>query len=197
MIRRMRVAAATAVLTSTVALGGCALLESSAPPPTPTTVESCFMDTTWRLDNEALAAQIVAWYADLDFTATEVRVEGTQDLTWQFSGDIVIETDYAIIVTYPSDQPENPWVVTQSISGVSTGRVFFYDLVAVPRDWDDSDVTIETTAVRGEEVAETIDLRFPKTIIDDVVGLEVTCTPELMTTHGRGTKMTQTWTPAP
>ena len=193
MNRMVRAATAAAVIASATLLGGCSVIETQVPEHVPSAVEACAMGSTWSLDMEALQAQVVAGFANAKVSVSEVVVEGSQKLDWTAEGGVTITSDYTIRATAPSDVEETPYVVTQTISGVSTGRAFFSDVVAIPRDWDTSKLTIETTAVKGEEALEAPPFSVPKTIVDDVVGLEVQCTDDSMTTHGRGTKLTLTW----
>jgi len=195
-IRRMRLAAAMTAAAATMALGGCALITPTAPVKTPSALESCAHGTTWALDMAALQAQVVAAYADAGTTVSEVLVDGTQSLDWDENGHVTIESAYTITVSAPSDVEDVPYVVTQTINGTTTGRAYFSDVIAIPRDWNADELVIETTAVRGEEALESIPVGVPRTIVDDTVGLEVVCSAEQMTTHGRGTHLTLTWVPA-
>ncbi len=195
MNRSTRAAAAALALAATAALGGCAIIAPTAPVRTPSAIEACAQGTTWSLDMAALQTQVVAAFAEAGIAVSEVVVEGTEDFTWDDDGHVSIASDYSVRATAPSDVPEAPFVVTQTISGTTTGRAYFSDVVAVPRDWDMRGLDVETTAVKGAQPVDPPPFAIPKTIVDDVVGLEVTCTPESMTTHGRGGHMTLTWTP--
>lgn len=198
MNRRMRAAAAAAVLVGATALSGCAMLDEvfkpSIPERTPSAIEACAMGATWRLDTAALQEQLVAGFARAGIGVTEVLVEGTESWVWDADGTATIDSDYRIVASAPSDVEETPYVVTQTVQGVSTGRVFFSDVIAIPRDWDDSGLDVETTAVRGEEALETPPFSIPRMILDDVVGLQVQCTDASMTTQGRGQRYVLTWT---
>ena len=196
MIRRMRLAAAVTAAAATMALGGCALITPTAPVKTPSALESCAQGTTWSLEMALFQEQVVAQFAEAGIGVSEVLVSGTQTFEWSEAGHVTMESAYTITATAPSDVAEAPFVVTQTVTGTTTGRAYFSDVIAVPRDWDASDLVIETTALKGAEPLEAPPFMVPKTMLDDTVGLEVVCSPEQMTTHGRGTHLTLTWVPA-
>lgn len=195
-MRGARAAIATVVVGGTAALGGCALITSSVPESTPSAIESCALGKTWALDTTALQAQLVALFAEDDIAVSEVVVDGTETLTWTTESHVTIDSDYTVRATAPSDNPDAPFVVTQRVSGTTTGRAYFSDVVAVPRNWDASALTVETTAVKGADVVDPVPFSIPTSIVDDVAGLEVTCTAEQLTTHPRNSHLTLTWTPA-
>lgn len=179
-----------------MALGGCALITPSAPVSTPSALETCAQGHTWALDMVALQAQVVAGFAESGIGVTEVLVDGTQTFDWTENGHVTIESAYTITATAPSDVPEAPFVVTQTVNGTTTGRAYFSDVVAIPRDWNDDDLVIETTGVKGAEALEAPPFLVPKTIVDDTVGITVVCEPSVMTTNPRGSHLTLTWVPA-
>lgn len=197
MIRRMRpAAAATAAAVAMVALAGCAIITPTAPVKTPSALEACAHGTTWALDMPALQAQVVALFAESGIGVSEVLVEGSQTLDWDENGHVTIESAYTVTAKAGSDIPDVPFVVTQTVNGTTTGRAYFSDVIAVPRNWDADGLTIETSAVRGEEALESAPFSIPRTAVDDTVGIEVVCSPEQMTMHPRGTHLTLTWVPA-
>lgn len=194
--RRAAVTSMVAIAAATVSLSGCALIAPSAPVSTPSALESCAQGHTWALDMPALQAQVVAGFTEAGVTVTEVLVDGTQTLDWTTNGHVTIESAYTITATAASDVPEAPFVVTQTVTGTTTGRAYFSDVVAIPRDWNDDGLVIETTAVKGAEPLEAPPFFVPKTIVDDIVGITVVCEPSVMTTNPRGTHLTLTWVPA-
>jgi hypothetical protein len=185
-----------ALIVTTMTLGGCAIITPTAPVSTPSALESCAMGHTWSLDMAALQEQLVAAYAEEGVPVTEVVVEGSQTLEWTENGHVTIESAYTVNATSGSDVADAPYVITQTITGTTTGRAYFSDVVAIPRDWDDDDLVIEITAVKGAEPLEAPPFGVPKSIIDDTVGLTVVCSPETMTTSPRGSHLTLTWVPA-
>ena len=196
MIRTMRRAAAVTAVAATMTLGGCALITPTAPVKTPSALEACAHSTVWTLDTAALQAQLVPMFAESGVAVSEVLVSGTQTFEWTENGHVTIESAYTITATAPSDVAETPWIGTQTVTGTTTGRAYFSDVIAVPRDWNADGLVIETIGTKGAEPLEVPAFAVPRTILDDTVGLEVVCTPELMTTHGRGTDLVLTWLPA-
>jgi len=185
-------AAAGALLASSAMLGGCAVLEVKEPVRTPSAIEACAMGHRWSLDVSALANVVAEILAERGVGGIAgVAAEGAQTLDWTMDGTFTLDSDYTIVVTLATDPATE---VRQTVSGVSGGQVFFSGAVAVPRDWSEAELEIETTATQGETPLDPPPVEIPKTVIDDMVGLETICDGGQLIMEGRGTNRTWTFT---
>ncbi len=122
--------------------------------------------------------------------AAQVTVEGTQRLTWDTDFQMTFDTDLTFRGVV--DNNAAPGFEEQyTVKGRSTGLAYFSDQTAIPRNWDESGLKIDTTATLNGAPA---DVTFPwvKLWADDTVGLDVTCSSEQLVLAGR--QSTLTWT---
>jgi hypothetical protein len=125
-----------------------------------------------------------------------VTAEGKQTLDWSIRGDVVVDSDYTVTVTV-SPAADQVTVATQTHKGKATAEAYIDAEVAIPRNWKNSTFKVDTKFVVNG-AAPAADAADPFTIaatdFDDGVGLELTCDGTTMTTHPRGSEITQTWT---
>ena len=191
--RRAAIAALPALLV--FGLTGCSLLVAKDADSTPTGVAACALGHTWELDTADLATQVLATLKRTVPTASDVKVDGTQSMAWDANGDIKITTDYTLTATV-TPAADQVTTATQTHKGTASGKAYINAEVAIPRNWVDSDFTVTTKyVINGVEKAEKDPDPFviEKTDFDDSVGVELTCDGTKLTTHPRGTQLTQTW----
>jgi len=186
-----RLATGAAVgLLALASLSGCALVQT-APPAALTGVAACAQGKTWNLDVPALGTAVQAELATRNIVATVVA-EGSQSLSWTVEGKIEMQTDYTLTIT--SGTPEAQTIVVDKHTGPSTGIAYVNAEVAIPRNWDASDLEHTTTATVAGATPEELPYTLTNTDIDDSVGVELTCDGGTMTTHQRGSDLTLNWT---
>ena len=178
------------------ALTGCSLLVATDSQTAPTGVAACALGHTWNLDTKGLAPQVLTELQKRGVAATTVTAEGTQTLDWNIRGDVVVNTDYTLTVTV-SPAANQVTIATQTHKGKSTAQAYIDAEVAIPRTWKNPTFKVDTKfTVNG--AAPAADAAAPFTIaatdFDDGVGIELTCDATTMTTHARGSAITQTWT---
>ncbi len=179
----------TAIL---VGLGGCALIEPVGTERVLTSIESCALGKTWNLDVADLATQVQAEQA-AQGRATEVVGEGTQTLDWTLEGDVEIDSNYTLTVTWtPAADQVN--VITENHAGTAGGVAYISGEVAIPRNWDGTGLTVSTTATLNDAPLDPVPFTTGVVDVDDSVGLELTCDAGTMTIHPRGGTYTLRWT---
>lgn len=189
--RRAAMVALPAILIAS-SLAGCSLLVAKDSDATPTGIAACALGHKWTLDTADIAAQVLKDLQKRGIQASDVKADGTQVMDWQVNGSVSIDTDYTLTVTVPT----NTVVATQTHKGTASGKAYINAEVAIPRNWKDKDFAVKTTfLVNG--AAPAADAAAPFTIattdFDDSVGLELTCDGDKLTTHPRGSDVTQTW----
>ena len=191
--RRASVIALPAVLL--VTLGGCALVDPSGGDDVLTGTAACALGHTWELDVAGVAEQVKADLTKIGVPVTDVVGSGTQTLDWSLEGHVALDSNYTITVT-TAPAADQVLTVEQVHSGSVTGAAYVNGEVAIPRKWDDSQYSVDTTAdLAGAEIkVADIGFEVPKSDFDDSVGLELTCNGKELTIHPRGSVVTQTWT---
>lgn len=176
-----------------VGLSGCALIEPAVSQDPPSALETCALGSTWTLDLTLLEEQVNAALTGDRVKVTAVDAQGAQTLDWSSKSDLVITTDYTLTVTV-EPAAEQVIAITEVHRGSAQGKAYINGDVAIPRDWDGGDFTVEDTATNNGVALETIPYPMPRLVIDDSVGLEMTCTDGTMTVHPRGGDVTLTYT---
>lgn len=191
MLLRSRIvfAAASSVLLAT--LSGCSLLEPAVEEEVLSDVALCTMGHTWQLDGVDLAAQLLAELQHDHPDVTAVEANGTVTLDWGDDSTVDLASDLTIVVT--AGTAEAPVVITETLQGTGGGRAYINADIAIPRGWE-NDVKVETTAQNAGVDLEAPPFVLPVTVIDDSVGLELTCDGGTLTIHPRGSKITQKFT---
>jgi hypothetical protein len=184
----MFIAATSALL---VTLSGCALLEPAVDEEVLSDVALCTMGHTWSLDTADLAAQLLAELQKNHPDITAVDANGEVTLDWGTDSVVDMASDLTIVVT--AGTAEAPVVVTETLAGTGGGRTYINADVAIPRTWA-NDVEVETTAKNAGVDLEAPPFALPDTVIDDAVGLELTCDGNTLTIHPRGSKVIQKFT---
>lgn len=174
-------------------LGGCALIEPDASGNELTGLEPCALGHTWALDTANLATQVKDTLASEGVALTDVVAEGTQTMSWDIHSVMQITSDYTLTLT-SSPAADQVITVKQTHSGTATGKAFISADVAIPRTWNAEEFTVDTVADNNGTALEDLPYRIPATDFDDSVGLEITCDGDTLTTHPRGSRITQTWT---
>jgi hypothetical protein len=177
-------------------LTGCSLLQAQDADDTPTGIAACALGHTWSVDTKGLASQLLDNYKKTTLPVTSVTADGSQKLEWGIKGDVKITSDYTIVVTV-TPAPDQSTVATQTHKGTASGKAYINAEVAIPRTWNDSDFAVKTTfVINGVEKDKKDPDPFviTPTDFDDSVGLELTCDGDTLTTHARGSLITQTWT---
>lgn len=174
-------------------LSGCALVEPADTSQPPTAMQLCALDQTWSLDTTDLSEKLLAELPSNGVPASAVEPTGGQTLTWQKDGDLTIESDLDFIIT-AAPKADQVMTITQSYSGTITGQAPINVDVAIPRMWDVSKYTVESTAVLNEEPVEELAYTIPRKDLNDVLGLVITCEADVMTINPRGTDLIQRWT---
>lgn len=203
---RIAVASMTAAA-AIVGLAGCASSDDKGADGRPLTeIEACVTAHPWSLDASVLADNLRVNIGQASAADKVVTSSGTQTLTWDREGYVTLVSDLkveAIIPEIPPTEGDNPnpgrpeihW--TETIVGESGGRAFFWDNIAVPRDWSEDDLVITESA--REASGATSQFRWPQAgrlIFDDTVGLIVTCTPDELIIDARGNDRIWRYTPA-
>lgn len=175
-----------------VGLGGCALIEPAGTNKPLTGIAACAQGKTWNLDVAALAETVKAELGKQGVAGVEVAGDGKQSLTWELDGKVAMSTDYTLTIT-STPAADQTLVVTNKHSGKSTGTAYVNAEVAIPRDWDGTGLAITSTGELNGAAVDTIPYTVPIIDLDDSVGIELTCDGDTLTTHPRGTDITQTW----
>jgi len=176
-----------------VGLSGCSLLEAGGGEPPLSGLAACALGHTWQMDVADMAGKLKT---DLDAEGVggDVTLDGTQQLDWNEKGHVVITSDLTMTVVV-TVTPDFVVTVTKKQAGTVTGAAYISGEVAIPRDWDESELAIETTAESGGAAMENgSPWPMPRLGIDDSVGLELTCDGDRLTIHPRGERTTQVWT---
>ncbi len=140
-----------------------------------------------------IAAKILAEMQAEGHPVTAVTAAGTQELDWDIHGRVVLTSDFDVTIT-AAPAADQLITIVESYSGTATGAAYINGDVAIPRKWDASEMTVETTGDNNGTALETIPWKIPAASIDDSVGLQLTCDGEAMTIQPRGSKITQAWT---
>lgn len=178
-------------------LGGCSLLTTGGDQAPLTGIAACALGHTWSLDTAALAEQVKTSLTKDGVAVQDVTVDGTQTMDWTVEGHVTLTSDYTMTITSVPAADQLLTVKTVH-SGTTTGAAYINGEVAIPRKWNDGKFSIDVTADNtGTEVPRgEIPYAVPATDFDDSVGLELTCNGNELTTHPRGTTITQTWAKA-
>ncbi|MCY7411873.1 MAG: hypothetical protein LH471_02365 [Salinibacterium sp.] len=194
-MRTSRLAAVGVYAAALAALAGCAVLEPNTPELPPSELELCAQGQTWNVDVAGLATQVLAILQANGVAATEVQGAGTETFTWSEIGDVVIDSDYSLTILVPAADGQ-VLTVSQTISGTSTGKAYINGTVAIPRNWDGTELEIVAKADLAGVVQESVPFAIPQTTFDDKVGIELKCTGTSMMTNPRGEPISQSWTRA-
>ncbi len=176
-----------------VGLSGCSLLQAGGGEPPLSGLAACALGHTWQMDVADMATKVKDDLAASGIGG-DVQIAGTQSLDWNDKGHVEITSDLTMtaVVTVT---PEYIITVTKKQVGTVTGAAYISGEVAIPRDWDESALSIETTAeTGGQAIPEGSPWAIPRLGIDDSVGLELTCDGDRLTIHPRGERTTQVWT---
>ena len=176
-----------------VGMGGCALVEQEGTNKPLTGLAACALGSTWNLDVAGLVPQVQADLAARGVGLTAISADGTQQLEWDINGHIVMTSDYTITMAM-TPAADQTLTVTEKHSGKTTGIAYIHGEVAIPRDWDATGLAVTGTADNNGAPVDPVPFGAMRTDIDDSVGLELTCDGDTLTTHPRGTNITQTWT---
>lgn len=176
-----------------VALSGCSLIEPAVTEDPPTAMETCALGALWTLDLTVLEEQVTTVLTEAGAPVTAVDAQGTQTLDWTASSDMTITTDYTLTVT-AQPSAEQTFVITEVHAGTSSGKAYINGDVAIPRKWTGGDFAVEATATSNGEALEAVPYTMPRLVVDDSVGLELTCSDGTMTVHPRGSDVTLTYT---
>jgi len=175
-----------------VGLGGCSLLNSDGDAAPISGLAACALGHTWQLDTADFATKIKD---DLYYEGVpaDVQVAGSQTLEWSDVGRVIMTSDLTMTAVV-AVTPEFVVTVTKTQTGTVTGAAYITGEVAIPRDWDESELTVSTKAESGgSEMADGSPWTIPKLGIDDSVGLELTCDGDKLTIHPRGERTVQVW----
>jgi hypothetical protein len=185
---------AAIVLPATLAVGlsGCSLLQASGSEDTLTSIEACALGHTWNLDVADLASQVRGELEGNGVPVTDVVGSGTQTMVWDLNREMTITTDYGLTVT-TAPAADQVLTVVQTHKGSSTGKVYINAEVGIPREWDGTGFKVKTVADNNGTAVDDPGIVIPETDFDDAVGLEMTCDAGVLTTHPRGSTITQTW----
>lgn len=192
MISSKRASALLMAPAALLVLSGCALIEPADTSEPPTAMELCAMGHTWSLDTVDLSGKLLAELPAADVPATAVEPSGGQTLTWSSTGAVSIDSDLAFAIT-AQPAPDQVMIITQSYTGTIKGKALINVDVAIPRDWDVSNYTVETSATLADVPVEELAYTIPRSDFDDVVGLVITCEADVMTINPRGTDLIQLW----
>lgn len=193
MTRRRAAAAAALPIAALVALSGCALLEPQTSQDPPTALEQCALGHQWRLDTQDVAAQVLALLTADGNAVTEVTASGTQTLDWTEQSHATLEVDFTVTAVLPPPAEGQERLVTGHYDGVATGRAYINGPVAIPRNWDDGDLDSRITATLDGVEEEVLPFRLPQTVINDTVGLQLTCEGSTLTIQQRGHDIVLRW----
>jgi hypothetical protein len=188
--------AALVVLPALVIFGlaGCSLLQAQGTGIVLTGAAACAQGHTWTVDTKDIAAQVLADLTKRKIAATKVDDKGTQTMEWLVTGEMMVTTDYTLTVT-AAPAADQALIATQVHKGTATGKAYVNADVAIPRNWDASAFTVDTKfTLNDKDVPDPAPFTIPATDFDDGVGIELTCNGTNMTTHARGSVITQKWT---
>jgi len=175
-------------------LAGCSLLQPQGTGLVLTGAAACAQGHTWTVDTKDLAAQVLADLVKRKVVATKVDATGTQTLEWATTGEMKVVSDYTLTVT-AAPAADQALIATQVHTGPATGKAYVNSDVAIPRNWDASSSSITTEfKLNNKAVPDPAPFTIATTDFDDSVGIELTCTGDAMTTHPRGSVITQKWT---
>lgn len=174
-------------------LSGCALIEPADTSEPPTAMDLCALGHTWTLDTTDLAEKLLTELPTEDIPATAVEPTGGQTLTWASDGTLTIDSDLVLTIT-AEPKKDQVMTITQAYTGTVTGEALINVDVAIPRNWDESSYTVETSAVLDGEPVEDLAYTIPRSDFNDVLGLVLTCEADVMTVNPRGTDFIQRWT---
>lgn len=174
-----------------VTLSGCSLLEPAPHEEILSDVALCTMGHSWDLDTADLAAQLLAELQKKHPDVTAVEANGTATLDWGDDSTVELASELTIVVT--AGTAEAPIVITENLVGTSRGKAYINADIAIPRSWT-NDVEVETTAQNAGVDLEAPPFALPGTVLDDSVGLELTCDGGTLTIHPRGSAITQKFT---
>lgn len=174
-------------------LSGCSLLEPAGTNKPPSGMSACALGHTWTLDVGKLADAVKADLVKQNVAVASVAIDGTQTLEWDSESKVVLTTDYTTTIT-ATPAADQTITVKNTHKGTSTGVAYINAEVAIPRNWDATGLSVKSTADLNGAALDPIPFTVPETDLDDSVGLEMTCDGDGMTTHPRGTEITQTWT---
>jgi hypothetical protein len=175
-------------------LSGCSLLTTRGESVALTGVAACALGHTWTLDTTDLAPQIVASLLKKSVAGATVKVDGTQTMDWATTGEISVTSNYTTTVTV-APAPTTNTIAPHTHKGTATGKAYVNAEVGIPRNWDNSAFTLTTAfTLNGAAIPDPAPFTLPKTDFDDTVGLELTCDANTLTTHPRGSDITQKWT---
>lgn len=186
---RTVVVAASAVLLA--GLSGCSLLEPTVDEEVLSDVAQCAMGHTWSLDTADLASQLLTELQNDHPDVTAVDADGTTTIRWDLDSTTELTADLTITVT--AGTAEQPTVITRTQNGTAGGKAYITADVAIPRRWK-NDVEVETTAQNAGVDLEAPPFEVPGTVLDDSVGLELTCDGGTLTIHPRGSAIIQKFT---
>lgn len=196
MFTARRVAFVTLPALLVFGLTGCSLLKAQDADNTPTGVAACALGHKWTADTKGFADQLLAVYKKTTLPVKSITSDGKQTLDWGITGDVTVTSDYTLVVTV-APAADQTTVATQTHKGTATGRAYINAEVAIPRNWNDKNFKVDTKFVvnGAEKAAKDPDpFTITPTDFDDSVGLELTCDGDTLTTHARGSAITQSWT---
>lgn len=193
MTRRRAATAAALPLAALAVLSGCALVEPQTSQDPPTALEQCALGHQWRLDTQDLALRLQELLTAEGITVTELTVSGSQLLDWSETGHVVLEVDQTITAMLPPPSEEQERLFVEHHEGVATGRAYINATVAIPRRWDAGELDSRTTATLDGVEEETLPFELPQTVIDDALGLHVTCEGGTLTLQQRGRDLITRW----
>ncbi len=174
-----------------VGLGGCSLIEPQGSVVPLTGIAACAQGFTWNLDMTKLAEAVKADVA-AQGVAAEVTTSGKQTMTWAIDGAVVIDSSYTLTIK-SAPAPDQAQTVTTTHTGTATGASYIDQNVAIPRDWKATGTIIKTVGDIGGTPLDPIPFTVLNADLNDSVGVELTCDGNSLTTHPRGSSVTQTW----
>lgn len=185
-----RTAVIAGALAMVVGLSGCSLLETDGGAEPLTGVAACALGNTWQLDMADMATKVKD---DLqkDGLTSEVTLDGSQTLDWDLKGHVVLTSDFVMTVVVPVTA-DFTVTINRTQTGTVDGTAYISSEVAIPRKWDESNLTVDT--VINDGAIEESPWPLPTVGFDDSVGLELTCDGDTLTIHPRGERSTQVWT---
>jgi hypothetical protein len=113
-------------------------------------------------------------------------------MTWDRASSDPIDSDYSLTVT-ASTAPKQIYTITQTHRGTASGRAYISADVAIPRNWEAKDFIVKTVVKLNGSTVKEVPFVMSSTDLDDAVGIEITCDGKTLTTHPRGSAVTQTW----
>jgi hypothetical protein len=176
-------------------LSGCALIEPADTSEPPTAMQACALGHTWKLDTTDLSEKLLVELPLSDVPATAVEPTGGQTLDWKQDGALTIKSNLVLAIT-AVPQADQIMTITRSYNGTVAGKALINADVAIPRDWNVSQYTTETSAFLNDEPVEDLTYTIPRSDFDDMLGLIITCEADVLTVNPRGTDLIQRWTRA-